>query len=157
MTIRLETPADASAVNALYDQAFGPGQYAKAASLLRQGNSPLADACMVMEADGALIGACRIWPLRSDGGDCVLLGPIAIDHSNRHEGMGGALASACLEACDRLGIGVAVLVGDMGFFGRFGFTVVPAGRLTLPAPADPKRLLWRVQPSAVLPTGRLRA
>jgi predicted N-acetyltransferase YhbS len=158
MTVRLEHPADSPAVEALYLAAFGPGQFAKAASLLRAGNQPVAEACMVSEdSDGALIGACRIWPLTSDAGPCVLLGPIAVDAARRRDGIGEHLARACLAACDRVGVGCVVLVGDLAYFGRFGFSVVPPGTLILPAPVDPARLLWRVADGASAPAGHLSA
>lgn len=156
MNIRLESPADAPAVADLYLEAFGPGQFAKAASLLREGNVALKAACVVAEDGGELIGACRIWPLRSEAGDCVLLGPIAVRAARRKDGIGALLAQAALDACDGLGIGCIVLVGDLPFFGRFGFEAVPAGRLNLPAPVDPKRLLWRCLDGVDLPAGRLR-
>jgi predicted N-acetyltransferase YhbS len=33
------------------------------------------------------------------------------------------------------------LVGDMPYYGRFGFQPVPPGRIILPGPVDPTRLL----------------
>jgi len=35
----------------------------------------------------------------------------------------------------------SLLVGDEPYYGRFGFTRVPPGRLVLPGPVDPNRLL----------------
>lgn len=156
MNIRLESSVDARAVADLYLEAFGPGQFAKAASLLREGNVALKAACVVTEDGGELIGACRIWPLRSEAGACVLLGPIAVRTARRKDGIGALLAQAALDACDSLGIRCVMLVGDLPFFGRFGFEVVPAGTLNLPAPVDPKRLLWRYANGVDLPVGRLR-
>ncbi len=34
-----------------------------------------------------------------------------------------------------------LLVGDMPYYGRFGFAPVPPGQITLPGPVDPARLL----------------
>ena len=36
-----------------------------------------------------------------------------------------------------------LLVGDLPYFGPLGFEVVPAGRIALPGPVDPRRVLWR--------------
>jgi predicted N-acetyltransferase YhbS len=158
MIVRPENSADSDAVEALYLAAFGPGQFAKAASLLRAANSPVTDASRVaVDNTGRLIGACRIWPLCSDGAACLLLGPIAVDGGHRRDGVGAKLARACLEACDRLGAGCVVLVGEISFFGQFGFAVVPKATLCLPAPVDPARLLWRHRPGAGLPSGLLRS
>ena len=34
-----------------------------------------------------------------------------------------------------------LLVGDMPYYGRFGFVPIPLGQITLPGPVDPARLL----------------
>jgi predicted N-acetyltransferase YhbS len=39
------------------------------------------------------------------------------------------------------GFRLVLLVGDMPYYGRFGFQPVPPGRITLPGPVDPARLL----------------
>ena len=36
-----------------------------------------------------------------------------------------------------------VLVGDLGFFAPLGFEPAPPGRVSLPGPVDPARVLWR--------------
>ena len=36
---------------------------------------------------------------------------------------------------------IVLLVGDMPYYGRFGFKPVPPGRIILPGPVDPARLL----------------
>jgi len=41
-------------------------------------------------------------------------------------------------------------VGDMPYYGRFGFVPIPPGQITLPGPVDPKRLLaLELQPGAL--------
>jgi predicted N-acetyltransferase YhbS len=40
------------------------------------------------------------------------------------------------------GFSLVLLVGDMPYYGRFGFNPVPPGRITLPGPVDPARLLY---------------
>jgi predicted N-acetyltransferase YhbS len=39
------------------------------------------------------------------------------------------------------GYRLVVLVGDMPYYGRFGFNPVPPGQIRLPGPVDPNRLL----------------
>ena len=39
------------------------------------------------------------------------------------------------------GFALVLLVGDMPYYGRFGFAPVPPGQITLPGPVDPARLL----------------
>jgi len=39
------------------------------------------------------------------------------------------------------GFSLVLLVGDMPYYGRFGFQPVPPGQITLPGPVDSARLL----------------
>ena len=52
------------------------------------------------------------------------------------------LTRAAIDGARRAGGGLVILVGDAPYYARFGFTPVPPGRLTLPGPVDPARLLW---------------
>ena len=44
----------------------------------------------------------------------------------------------------------ALLVGDMAYFGQFGFHPAEPGQVVLPGPADPKRILWRAHRDGAL-------
>lgn len=146
------------AAEALYALAFGPGRHVKAAARLREGHRCCRDVSFVALAGGQLIGACRLWPLVTDQGqEALFLGPIAVAPDQQGQGLGGKLVEACLEASDRLTRLPVILVGDLAFFDSFGFQPVPKGRLILPGPADPNRLLWRQVPGAEgqPPAGRL--
>jgi len=45
---------------------------------------------------------------------------------------------------------VVLLVGDMPYFGKLGFEIVPARRAVMPGPVDGRRVLWRaLQPGAL--------
>ena len=46
-----------------------------------------------------------------------------------------------MEAAVAAGYGLVILVGDEPYYGPFGFQRVPAGKLLMPAPVDPARLL----------------
>jgi len=43
----------------------------------------------------------------------------------------------------KLGYRLVILVGDAPYYARVGFGPVPPGRLTMPGPVDPSRLLYR--------------
>ena len=147
-----------AAVEALYALAFGPGRHAKAAARLREGHQSRRDVSFVAMAGGHLIGACRLWPLVTEQGHEVLfLGPIAVAPDQQGQGLGGELVEACLTASDHLTGLPVILVGDLAFFEPYGFSQVPKGQVTLPGPADPKRILWRPAQGADMtaPTGKL--
>jgi len=133
-----ETPADAPAVEALVLAAFGPGRFAKTAERLRERAAVVAG--FVARDGGRLIGSVRVWSITIDGAPALFLGPIAVAADNRKAGLGAELVQACLGHAAKAGLGV-LLVGDVPYFGRFGFTVAPEVRL--PGPVDPRRLLWR--------------
>ena len=46
-----------------------------------------------------------------------------------------------VEDVQAAGLPLVVLVGDESYYGRFGFTPVPPGQITLPGPVAPTRLL----------------
>jgi len=136
--IEAETPADAPDVEALVLAAFGPGRFAKTAERLRERAAIVAG--FVARDGERLLGSVRLWSIAIDGAPALFLGPIAVAADNRKAGLGAELVQACLGHAAEAGLGV-LLVGDVPYFGRFGFTTAPEVRL--PGPVDPRRLLWR--------------
>ncbi len=143
LLIAPESPADADAAQALVERVFGPGRYAKSAERLREGNRFLPELSFVAREGGRLVGTVRLWPVRVGGKDALLLGPIAVDPAARRQGLGAALSARACEAAAAAGHARIVLVGDLGFFERIGFEAPGAGRMRLPGPADPRRILVR--------------
>lgn len=141
LAISPEAPADAADVHELVERTFGPGRYAKSAERLREGNRVLPELSFVARQDGILVGSVRMWPVRIGARPAILLGPIAVDASARKRGLGAALAEQACEAARADGHDLVVLVGDLGFFERLGFERLEPGRIRLPGPADPRRIL----------------
>jgi predicted N-acetyltransferase YhbS len=52
-----------------------------------------------------------------------------------------ALMQKSLAAAERDGHRLVILVGDEPYYGQLGFRRVAPGRITLPGPVDPDRLL----------------
>lgn len=138
-----EPPPRAGEVDALIDRAFGPGRYAKTAERLREGNAARADLSFVALAGGRVVGAVRMWPVAVGEARGVFLGPIAVEGASRKHGVGAELIAAACAAARAAGEGFILLVGDLPLFAPHGFEVVPAGRVTLPGPVNPGRVLWR--------------
>lgn len=122
---------------------------------LREGNVCRRELSRLALADGFVAGACRIWPIEASSGvPALFLGPIAVDINVRSRGLGQRLVAACLRAIDAEQSCHVILVGDLSFFGRMGFDVVPDGKVKMPGPVDPKRLLWRLgKDFKILPAG----
>lgn len=141
LVIAPEAPDEADAVMALVERAFGPGRYAKSAERLREGNAFDPALSFVAREDGRVIGTVRLWPVRIGEREALLLGPIAVDAAARQRGLGLALVERACEAAARAGRELVVLVGDLGFFEKSGFERLESGRIRLPGPADPARIL----------------
>jgi predicted N-acetyltransferase YhbS len=136
-----EQAADAPAVAGLIERAFGPGRYAKAAERLRERNHPLLDISFVAWSDQRVVGCVRMWPVHVGETAVVFLGPFAVESEFRSLGLGAALIrKACAAAADA-GWPAVLLVGDAPYFEPLGFRKVPPGRIVLPGPVDPGRVL----------------
>ena len=140
--IRHERPGDGAAIERLHGRAFGPGRFARTAYRLREGTDPLADLCLAALAGTDLVGSIRIGPAQAGGAPLLALGPLAVDPNFAGRGIGCALMRAGLYAARAGRHALVVLVGDLSYYGRFGFAPVPAGRLVLPGPVDSARFLW---------------
>ena len=88
-------------------------------------------------------------PIFIGGTPALLLGPLIVEPVFRSQGIGEALVAASLEAARATGAKLVVLVGDESYYARVGFKRAPPGRIVLPGPVDPQRLLYcELQPGA---------
>ncbi|KOX58381.1 GCN5 family acetyltransferase [Streptomyces purpurogeneiscleroticus] len=142
LVIRPERPEDAPAIERLHARAFGPGRFARTAYRLREGAAERIDLGITASVGSFLVGSVRMGPVRTGATSFVMLGPLAVDPSFAGRGIGGTLTRAAIEGARQAGEGLVILVGDAPYYARFGFTPVPPGRLSLPGPVDPARLLW---------------
>lgn len=142
-TVRPEQPADAAAIEALHAEAFGPGRFARAAFRVRERISHAAELSFVADAqdDGGLVGSVRLTRIRIGSTPAVLLGPLTVAPRCKNAGIGRALMRQGLAAASEHGEDLVLLVGDLPYYAPFGFTRVPAMRVSLPGPVDPDRLL----------------
>lgn len=151
--ITTATPDDDVEVEALLDQCFGPGRRTKTTYRLREGERPIPELCHVArDPSGRLIGANSFWALRigEAGTPALLLGPLAVAPDLQGMGVGRALMHRGIAKARDLGHRLVILVGDQPYYGRVGFRQVPPGRLLLPGPVDPARLLYlELEPGAL--------
>jgi predicted N-acetyltransferase YhbS len=142
LKIRLETEADAPILSELAADAFGPGRFARSAYRVREGVAPVASLCLTGWLGERLVGGIRFTAIRIGAGEnASLLGPLVVDPAMKGNGYGKALAEEGLRRARQEGFGLVLLVGDIPYYGRFGFQPVPPGRIILPGPVDPARLL----------------
>ena len=142
MTIAPELPGDADTIEALNARAFGPGRYARTAYRLRSGVPMTEGLCFVARVGTLLVASIRLSGLSIGDTPALLLGPLTVEPAFKSKGIGGALMQTALEAARRQGHRLVILVGDEPYYARFGFRQVPPGRLVLPGPVNPARLLY---------------
>ena len=140
--IRLETDGDAPALSQLSADAFGPGRFAGAPiacgrAFLHSRRSAWSAGASKGSSAGIRFTAISI----GETNDAALLGPVVVDPAEKGQGFGRALVEEGLKRAKAEGFALVLLVGDMPYYGRFGFTPVRPGQVTLPGPVDPARLL----------------
>jgi len=151
--VRPQTAGHAVAVEKLLDSVLGPGRFAKASYRLREGVEAIGALAFVAEhavrGPTHLAGSIRYWPIEIGPNGAgrmtraLLLGPLAVPAHLQGQGVGLALMRTSLRKAADLGHRLVVLVGDLPYYERVGFSPIPTGRAWMPQPCDPQRLLWR--------------
>jgi predicted N-acetyltransferase YhbS len=141
LAITAETADDAVPIERLHERTFGPGRYAKSAYRLRERNPHLLELSFTARIGTLLVGSVRVSPIWIGETRALLLGPLTVDPPFRDRGIGFALIERALEAAKAKGHRLVLLVGDEPYYGKSGFMRIPKGRVALPGPADPARLL----------------
>lgn len=82
---------------------------------------------LVAELDGALVGHVALSPVSISDGSAHWfgLGPISVLPTHQGHRVGSALMAAALAALREQGAQGCVLLGDPGYYGRFGFCATP--------------------------------
>lgn len=139
-----EQPEDGDAIEILHEIAFGPGRFARTAYRLREGAAAvdgLSFTAWTEMPTRHIIGSIRYAPVVLNGSRGLMLGPLVVDPEWKGRGVGIALMRASLEEARRQGHPWVILVGDQPYYGRLGFARVAPGKIRLPGPVDPARLL----------------
>jgi predicted N-acetyltransferase YhbS len=141
LTIRAETASDALAIERLHERTFGPGRFARTAFRIRESGAHLLDLSFTARIGTLLVGSVRLTPIRIGDAKALLLGPLTVEPPFRERGIGYALIERALAAARTSGHRLVILVGDEPYYGKSGFKPIPKGRVTLPGPVDPARVL----------------
>lgn len=141
VTILAETPNDAQAIERLHERTFGPGRYVLSAYRLREHVDHLLDLSFTARIGTLMVGSVRQLPICIGDTPALLLGPLTVEPPFRARGIGRALLERALQQAQADGHRLVLLVGDEAYYGRVGFKAIPRGRVTMPGPVDPARLL----------------
>lgn len=141
LNIHPEAPEHSAAIESLHERGFGPGRFARTAFRLREGVAPAPGLNYVALVGTLLVGSVRLSPIRIGGSPALMLGPLAVEPAFMNRGIGTALMATALDAARQQGHTLALLVGDEPFYAKSGFVRVPHGKVRLPGPVDPDRVL----------------
>ncbi len=142
LVLESETPDDAEAIEHLNERVFGPGRFARTAYRIRERADPDPSLSFVARVGTLMVGAIAMTPIVIGEAKALLLGPLIVEPVFRSQGIGEALVARSLEAAKAQDWKLVILVGDEPYYARVGFRRVPAGRIVLPGPVDPARLLY---------------
>jgi predicted N-acetyltransferase YhbS len=136
-----EEPAHDQAIEEINEEAFGPGRFTRAAYRIREGGPHDLSLSFVAMIGGEVAASVRMTPVAAGAGRALLLGPLAVRPAHKNVGIGRKLVRIAVEAAEKAGHGLVLLVGDAPYYGPLGFGRVPNGQITMPRPVDPARLL----------------
>jgi predicted N-acetyltransferase YhbS len=141
LTILPESPDDQVAIDRLNARTFGPGRYAKSAYRVREEVPHLLELSFTARVGTLLIGSVRLSPILIGATPALLLGPLTVEPPFRDRGIGQTLIERALAEAKGRGHRLVLLVGDEPYYGKAGFKRIPRGRISMPGPVDPARLL----------------
>lgn len=133
-TLRDEAPGDVEAIAAVTRAAFEHHPHSRqteafiVAALRRAGALTLS---LVAEVDGRVVGHVAFSPVRVSDGSAGWygLGPVSVAPELQRQGIGSALIRQGLQRLRALGAQGCALVGEPGYYARFGFRADPALQL----------------------------
>lgn len=156
MLIRLETETDIPAIDRINRVAFlgHPHSHQTESLIVRalRGAGALT-LSLVAEVEGGAVGHIAFSPALIEGQDLgwYTLGPVAVLPSWQKQGAGSALIRDGLDRLRALGAQGCLLVGEPGYYLRFGFRHLPS----LHVEGVPPEYFLALPFSEVLPAGRV--
>ncbi|MFN7320318.1 MAG: GNAT family N-acetyltransferase [Methylobacterium sp.] len=141
LTIEAAKASDEPAIEKLHQRAFGPGRFARTAYRIREQANAAESLTFVARVGSLLVGSVQLTPVRLGEARAFMLGPLTVEPAFEKRGIGAALLQRCEQAARAMRSDAIFLVGDEPYYGRHGYKRVPMGRVRLPGPVDPGRLL----------------
>ncbi|MGF7053500.1 putative acetyltransferase [Bosea sp. OAE752] len=157
MPIRPEQPADAAAIRALTTEAFAAAPHSSGTEAAIIDGLRAAGALtlsLVAVEGGEIVGHVAFSPVTIDGAErgWFGLGPVSVQPGRQRGGIGSGLIRDGLQRLREIGAGGCVLLGDPGYYGRFGFAADPA----LVLEGVPPEYFMRLAFGAGVPAGTVR-
>ena len=137
MHVRTEQKGEEQVIHDLTDAAFAGAEHSdgtEAVIVKALRDAGALTLSLVAEQDGAIVGHVAFSPVTIGGEDVGWygLGPVSVWPEQQKKGIGGALIREGLSRLEALGAKGCVLLGDPGYYHRFGFRADP--QLRYPGP-----------------------
>ena len=127
--IRNEVPADLEAIRAVHRTSFPTHMEADIVDALRARGELVVS--LVACVDDVVVGHVAFSPVRAgNSATGIGLAPVAVVPDYRQQGIAAALIEIGLAECRTRGYDFAVVLGDPGYYGRFGFAPASLSGLT---------------------------
>jgi len=132
--IRPGGPADARAVRAVHEAAFPAGAEADLVDALDAAGDTVLS--LVADEEGAIAGHILLSRMRAEGDGCAIralgLAPVAVMPERQGEGIGARLIWTALMQARLLEEDMVFVLGDPGYYERFGFSAETAAPFASP-------------------------
>jgi len=148
LQVQISSAADLPTVLQVHRDAFGQEEEAGLARAILADPTAAPTLSLLAEDDGRPLGHVLFSQVRITGSGCraAILAPLAVVPAAQGKGVGRRLIEAGLARLREAGVALVFVLGDPGYYGRFGFT--PAGRQGLAAPyplPEAHAAAWMVQ------------
>ncbi|SIO46351.1 putative acetyltransferase [Rhodovulum sp. ES.010] len=130
MTIRPATATDYGAIARLLTDAFGRPDEARLVEALRADGAMAREMVIVTGAEEVRAYLALVRMVEPEG--WLALAPVAVAPASQGLGLGSRLIHAALEVAEA----PVVVLGEPGYYARFGFSVGRAARLVSPYPLE---------------------
>ncbi len=152
-TIRGDCNGCAAEIAAVVEAAFrekygnGDGEVALIAGLRAAGDVLVE---LVAIEEGIVVGHAMFSGMKVEPDLCrvAALAPVCARVGRQSTGIGSALIRAGLDTCREKGVGAVIVLGDPGYYGRFGFSTAKVDAITC-AFAGPHLQALELVPSAL--------
>ena len=132
--VRAETAADAAGIRALHCAAFPTPAEADLVDRLRTSGEALVS--LVAAEEDRVIGHVLFSRIDAEADDRVVaamgLAPVAVLPDHQAQGIGSALIRAGLRLAESRGVDIVFVVGEPGYYRRFGFDAAAAAPFASP-------------------------